>query len=82
MLLDHEKTRIKEIFKLIGFHIKLDDIKNLYVEFVLENFNWNRTNSAKSLCVSIRTLRHWYLRKKSVEIPEDKLWKRVNFGKK
>ena len=80
MLLDNEKNRIKNIFKLIGPHIQLDDLKNMYVEFVLEHFNWNRTWAAKSMRVSLRTLRDWIIRKKSVEIPEDRVWKRSNFG--
>lgn len=82
MLLEEQKKKIKDIFRLIDFKVTLEDLKRIYVEFVLESHDWNRTHAAKSLGVPIRTLREWYLRKKSIEIPEHKQWKKSNFGKK
>lgn len=82
MLLEHEKQKVKDAFKSIGFILKLEDIKRLYIEFILESFDWNRTRAAKALGVPLRTLRDWIIRKKSIEIPEEKVWKKSNSGKK
>ena len=82
MLLECEKKKIKNYLENIGPNIKLEDLLCVYIEYVLEKNNWNKTRSAKSLGVSIRTFRDWTLRRKNIHIPEEKKWKRLNFGKK
>lgn len=76
MLSDEEKIKIKESFETMGFIATLYDMECVYVEFVLEKKNWNKTHTAKTLQMSIRTLRDWCIRKRPIEIPEHKIWKR------
>lgn len=77
MLSDLEKIKIKDSFELMGLMPDLFDFKSVYIEFVLEKNNWNKTRTAKLLNVSLRTFRDWCIRKMPIDIPEEKTWKRV-----
>ena len=56
----------------IEIGMTLDQIEQRVIVATLEHFNWNRSQAAHALNISIRTLRNkidWY-RMKGVEIPE------------
>ena len=77
MLSDEEKIKIKNSFELIGFTPNLFDFECVYIEFVLEKKDWNKTQTALTLNVSLRTFRDWCIRKRPIDIPEYKTWKRT-----